>query len=200
VHPPDAVAGLCLRVTATGDIELSFGGPMLVFPDTLPFVDLERGLASAAVAHAAVALRMSPLHEDGAAPCPFGTVAGSARIGEATIAVDGHGVRARRGPELGRATRVALRLADGTGVLASGDDGVVCRDGAHAPIRRCTVDSDGSIARIAIDGADGRRIALTSELVHHLPVVPGVPGAGRLLFSTLRDGERLAGWMQTPSG
>ena len=166
---------------------------MLRFPDTTPFVDLERGLAAAVPVAATVALTLTPAH----AACPFGIAIGRARLGDARYEIRGHGVRVRREVELGVHTRVGLRLADGTGVLSDGRDGLVCRDGGHAPIRRAAVEPDGTCARIEIEPEDGPPIATSAALVHRLPVVPGVPGAPRLLFAACRHDDGLAGWLQT---
>jgi hypothetical protein len=198
-HAPDGIAGLRLRATPTGTVELAYDGPMLRFPDTTPFVDLERGLAAAEPVMATVALELAPAHHDGHASCPFGTVTGEARIGETRYAIHGHGVRARREPELGLRTRVGLRLSDGTGVLSDGHDGLVCRAGVHVPIRRCAVDADGPRPHVEIEPSDGPPIAATADLVHRLPVVPGVPGAPRLLFAACRHDGGLAGWLQIRS-
>jgi hypothetical protein len=199
-HAADGIAGLRLRTTPSGDVELAYDGPMLRFPDTTPFVDLERGLATAVPVAATIELTLVPAHRDGDAPCPFGTAVGRARIGSARIEIRGHGVRVRRQPELGVQTRVGLRLGDGTGVLSDGGGGLVCRSGVHAPVRRCVVEPDGSHARIAVDAADGPPIAAMAALVHRLPVVPGVPGASRLLFAACRHDDGLAGWLQIRTG
>jgi hypothetical protein len=198
-HAPDRIAGLRLRATPAGTVELAYDGPMLRFPDTTPFVDLERGLASAVPVAATVAIELTPSHRDADGPCPFGTVSGHAQIGDVRYEIRGHGVRVRREVDLGVQTRVALRLADGTGVLSDGRDGFVCREGAHAPIRRCHVEPDGAHARVEINTADGPRIETTATVLHRLPVVPGVPGAPRLLFAACRHADALAGWIQTRS-
>ena len=198
-HAPDGIAGLRLRTTPAGAVELSYEGPMLRFPDTTPFVDLERGLASAEPVMATVALELTPSHHDADAPCPFGTATGEARIGDVRHVIRGHGVRVRREPDLGVRTRVGLLLSDGTGVMADGDTGLVCRAGVHVPIRRCAVDADGPRSRVAIEPSEGPAIEATADVVHRLPVVPGVPGAPRLLFASCRHDGDLAGWLQIRS-
>ncbi len=195
-HPPDAIAGLRVRATADAGVELVYDGPMLRFPDTTPFVDLERGLAAAAPVAASVAIRFVPAHRDGDDACPFGIVTGEARIDGAPLDIRGHGVRVRRDPELGPRTRVGLRLADGSVVVSDGHDGLVCRGGVHTPLRRCTVDADGSLVHVDADPTDGPSIAATATLAHRLPVVPGVPDAPRLIFAACRHEAGLAGWLQ----
>jgi hypothetical protein len=198
-HAPDGIAGLRLRATPAGAVELTYDGPMLRFPDTTPFVDLERGLASAEPVAATVALELTPAHHDADAPCPFGTVTGEARIGDARYVIRGHGVRVRREPDFGLRTRIGLRLPDGTGVMSDGDSGLVCRAGVHVPIRRCIVDAGNARSRVAIEPSEGPLIEVTADLVHQLPVVPGVPGAPRLIFTSCRHGGGLAGWLQIRS-
>jgi hypothetical protein len=198
-HAPDGIAGLRLRATPTGDVELAYDGPMLRFPDTTPFVDLERGLASAEPVAAAVELTMTPSHRDAHVPCPFGATVGHARIAGVRYDVRGHGVRVRREAELGTHTRLGLRLADGTGVMSDGHGGIVCRQGAHATIHRCSVTPEDLQMRIEVETADGTAIATSAPLVHRLPVVPGVPGAPRLLFASCRQADGPSGWLQIRS-
>jgi hypothetical protein len=197
-HARGHVAGLALRTTAAGEVELAYDGPMLAFPDTTPFVDLEQGLAGATATRTTVALRLVPSHRDGE-PCAAGAISGTARLGDAAHTVRGHGVRTRRAVDLAGGVRASLRLSDGTVVVARGADGVVCRDGRHAAIARCTAHDDGTATRLVVETTDGSRIELTAPIVHRLPVVPGVPGAPRLSFVACRDGGALAGWIQLRS-
>jgi hypothetical protein len=198
-HADGCVAGLALTATPEGDVHLAYEGPMLAFPDTTPFLDLEQGLAGATVAHARVLLRMTPSHRETGAPCGAGPVVGHAVFGTTRYDVRGHGVRTRRAVDLGGGVRASLRLADGTVVIARGADGVVCRDGGHAAIARCTARDDGTATRLAFETIDGRSFELTVPVAHRLPVVPGVPGAPRLSFVACRDGGGLAGWIQLRS-
>src|SRR6185295_11584544 len=62
VDAPDAVGPLVLRRTAAGVTELRFRGPMLRFPDTTPFLDLEAGLARARLVTGDVALDIAADH------------------------------------------------------------------------------------------------------------------------------------------
>src|SRR6185436_14819012 len=138
-HDHDQVAGLRLTTTPSGDVDVSYHGPMLVFPDTAPFVDLEAGLARASITPAQVTLRFAPSHDDGVEACPFGAVHGHARIGERRFEVAGHGVRSRREVGLGAWPRAGLRLADGTVIVGRGADGLICRNGTHVRLSGCVI-------------------------------------------------------------
>ena len=194
-HDPDQVAGLRMTVTGSGDVDISYEGPMLVFDDTAPFVDLEAGLARARITPAEVTLRFAPSHDDGADACPFGTVRGHARIGGHRFDVGGHGVRSRREVGLGAWPRAGLRLANGTVIVGRGGDGIICRNGTHVPLRGCVVRSDDTPVSIGVEAADGTRLEIAAVSVHRLPVVPGEPGAGRVVFVACRHDDALAGWI-----
>jgi hypothetical protein len=95
-HGADRVGPLCLTTDDAGTIAVDFDGPMLAFPDTMPFVDLERGLAGASAVAVHAQLRFSPSHATGDDACPYGAVRGRVRIGDAVYDVAGHGIRSRR--------------------------------------------------------------------------------------------------------
>ena len=194
-HDADRVAGLRVTLTATGEVELAYDGPMLAFPDTTPFVDLERGLATAGATQAEVRLRLTPSHGASDEACPFGRVDGYARIGAMHHQVAGHGVRSRREVGFAARPRAALRLADGTVFVARGADGILCRDGTHVPLTRCTIRDDGASAEVTVAAADGTQAQVAVEIAHRLPVVPGVPGADRIVFVSCRHGGAPAGWL-----
>jgi hypothetical protein len=198
-HDADRVAGLRLAAGPDGRVVLAYDGPMLAFPDTRPFVDLEDGLSRAAVARATVALELVPSHRDGDGPCPAGAVAGHARLDGVAHDVRGHGVRTSRAVDLAAGARASLRLADGTVVVARGDDGFVCRGGRHTDLRRFAIVDYGTAARLHVEVGDGA-LAATADVVHRLPVVPGVPGAPRVSFAACRHDGALAGWIQLRSG
>jgi hypothetical protein len=198
-HGPDRVAGLHLATASDGTVVLAYAGPMLVFPDTRPFIDLEDGLGRATLANAAVALRLPPSHRGPDGPCPAGTVVGQVEIDGTVHAVRGHGVRTARAMDLGAPARASLRLADGTVVVARGDGGIVCRGGRHSAVRRCTLSDGGRGTRVHVD-ADGDTFEAEAGVLHRLPVVPGVPGAPRLVFAACRDPDGLAGWIQRREG
>lgn len=192
-HAPDRVAGL--RLMADGHaLALTYGGPMLGFPDTTPFVDLERGLAGAHVVDARVALRFEPAHAE-PEPCAFGAVVGEATLDGTRHRVEGMGTQSRRETGLGARPRASLRLADGTVVVARGSDGFVCRHGEHVAVRRCLVEWSDGAAAVSVEAADGTQITVTTPTAHRLPVVPGEPGAPGFLFASCRHQGRLAGWV-----
>src|SRR6185503_1823576 len=194
-HDPDQVAGLRITATPSGDVDVSYHGPMLVFPDTAPFVDLEAGLARASITTAEVTLRFAPSHDHGVEACPFGDVRGHAQIGERRFDVAGHGVRTRREVGLGAWPRAGLRLADGTVVVARGADGIICRNGTHVRLSSCVIEGDDATVSIGVEGADGTRLEVAAVVAHRLPVVPGEPGAGRVVFAACRHDDALAGWI-----
>jgi hypothetical protein len=175
-------------------VTVEFDGPMLAFPDTMPFVDLERGLAAATAVDVRVRLELSPSHADDD-PCPFGVVRGRAQVGAASYDVAGHGIRTRREVALAPRRRAGVRLADGTVLVVRGDDGIVCRDGVHRGVRRCALRLEERAARLEADVEDGSRVTADLRILHRLPVVPGVPGAEPIAFLACMDGDRPAGWL-----
>ena len=192
------VAGLGLQATA-GRVDLTYDGPMLAFPDTRPFVDLEHGLAGARAVRARVALRFESSHAGTTGPCPFGRVQGRASIDGATHDVDGNGVHAERPVDMGAAPRAALRLLDGTLVITAGDEGLLCHQGRHQPLTRCALRHQDGTAQLTAHTADGSRIDATLSIVHRLPVVPGMPGATPTLFGACGHDAGLAGWIRVRS-
>ena len=200
VHAADRVAGLRFAMAPSGAVELDYHGPMLAFPDTTPFVDLEHGLAGAVGITAEVRLRSTPAHDGPDGPCPFGWLRGHARIGATHYEIAGHGVRSRREIGLAARSRAALRLADDSVVVARGAGGFVCRDGRHVALSACAVDDAGTTAWVDLTTADGARCRVGAGIVHRLPVVPGVPGAHRIVFASCRHDGRLAGWLTLRSG
>jgi hypothetical protein len=197
-HGRDRVAGLRMTTTAAGAIDLAYDGPMLAFPDTTPFVDLEQGLAGAVAVEAHVALALAPAH----AGCAFGIVTGNAALGAERATIRGHGLRAARDGVPGLRVRAGLRLRDGTVVAArGGDEGFLCRDGHHTALRRVAVSSrrDEGTVVLEAETVDGTRFEHELRLARRLPVVRGGPNPGRLLFASCRDGDALAGWLELPS-
>lgn len=194
-HAPDRVAGLRLAASPDGEVTIAYDGPMLAFPDTRPFVDLEDGLSRAYVVPAAVSLVLVPSHRAADGPCPAGAVTGHARLADVVHDVRGHGVRTARPVDLAAGGRASLRLADGTVVVARGGEGFLCRNGRHEALGRCVLVDDGPTARLRVESGDGG-LEATAEVVHRLPVVPGVPGAPRVTFAACRHQGTLAGWIQ----
>src|SRR5438132_1377883 len=75
-HTP---GGLCVEPTASGGLALRYDGPLLRFPDTTPFLDLETGLARAELVEGEIELRFAPGHAH-EGPAEFGTVTGSVAL------------------------------------------------------------------------------------------------------------------------
>src|SRR5207245_1935827 len=72
--------GLTIAPAPAGRITLDYAGPLLRFPDTVQFLDLERGLASAHLVDADVRLAFTPAPACGETGS-FGTDAGSVGLG-----------------------------------------------------------------------------------------------------------------------
>jgi hypothetical protein len=196
-HGRDRVAGLRMTATPDGTVEIGYDGPMLAFPDTTPFVDLEHGLASASALDARVTLTLRPAH----AGCAFGAIAGDVVLGAESVRVAGHGLRAARDVVPGLRVRAGLRLDDGTVVAARGpDDGYLCRDARHTPLARLAIHAqrDSDVVTLEAAGTDGVRVERVLRIVQRLPVVRGGPRPGRVVFATCRDGDGLAGWLELP--
>src|SRR5439155_1728827 len=130
--------GLTIAPAPAGRITLDYAGPLLRFPDTVPFLDLERGLATAHLVDADVRLAFTPAHACGETGS-FGTVAGSVvldgrRIEMSATAFAEDAERAGPWPRV----RVALRLDPTTALNVTvgldGRDatGFLCRAGTHA--------------------------------------------------------------------
>lgn len=197
-HGPTRLAGLDLRAT-DGALELAYDGPMLRFPDTTPFVDLEHGLAGANLLDASVHVRFTASHEAPDGRCPFGSVEGRAALGGHAHEVRGHGVRARREPRLGAHPRAALRSDDGSALLVDGyDSGFACRNGRHVRLATAAIALDGATVRVRGVCEDGTAIDVAAALLHRLPVVRGGSVPGRLLFAECRAESGFAGWVELP--
>jgi hypothetical protein len=196
------VGGLSFDPGEQGRHRLRYDGPLLRFPDTTPFLDLEHGLGRSTLASAELALDYEPAH---AGACPFGSVAG-------TFTVDGRTEPIRATATLDQADvsgqaveRLALALGDGERLLLWADDGArptgfLCRDGEHLPVDDAVLggDPEGRHLDLEVRFAGGARRTLAATLVHRLPVVRGgsVPpvcvefGACRLAGHTAAAGWR----------
>src|SRR5207244_11210129 len=71
--------GLRVEPSASGGLALRYDGPLLRFPDTLPFLDLETGLARAELVEGEIELRFAPGHAH-EGPAEFGPVTGSVAL------------------------------------------------------------------------------------------------------------------------
>ena len=210
-EPPGCVGGLEVEPGEDGSVRVRFDGPMLRFPDSTPFLDLERGLAgAAAVERAEIALDFVPLHADGARSVEFGTVRGAAVLDGVRLSLDGSAFstagagpavwpRVRASLDLGDAGRLALTIALDGGPAT----GFLCRDGRHLPVTsagarigRGEDPLDGLVLDVEIDGGD--RLRLRPEPVYRLPVIRGGATPLRLVYAccSLTPGSRLAGWCE----
>ena len=202
--------GLTIAPAPAGRITLDYAGPLLRFPDTVPFLDLERGLATAHLVDADVRLAFTPAHACGETGS-FGTVAGSVvldgrRIEMSATAFAEDAERAGPWPRV----RVALRLDRTTALNVTvgldGRDatGFLCRAGTHAAVTAARVrlgPPPAPLAHLAleveIDG--GERVSVDTSVVHELPVVRSRGAAAvRVVFAACAvDGSATpAGWCE----
>jgi hypothetical protein len=184
---------------------------MVRFPDTTPFLDLERGLGdSAIVEQADVALDFVPAHAEAGA-ADFGAVRGEAVLDGRRLSLDGLGFSvAGPGTALWPRVRAAFALGDGAGLSLTAslaDDsasGFLCRDGRHQAVvrARARVGSEADpVAGLAFDVQleDGEHLDLQPEPIHRLPVVRGgAPTPLRLVYACcrLRGAPGMAGWCE----
>jgi hypothetical protein len=174
---PGQVGGLSFSPDEGGRHRVRYEGPLLRFPDTTPFLDLETGLARSTLASARLEVVFEPAH---AAACPFGSLAGD-------LTVDGRTERIRATATLDQADasgqaaeRLALALGDGERLLLWTGDGArpagfLCRSGEHVAVDEAVFagDPDGADLGLEIRLAGGARRALSATMIHRLPVVRG---------------------------
>ena len=208
--PGDGVAALVMAPTPGGGLRLEYDGPVLRFPDTAPFLDLEHGLRRAALADAHVRLAFTPRHERGEDAGEFGTVTGCVVLGDVETRIDGRGFADARLPMAsGPGVRGALALADGTGLsftaARSGPaTGFRCGPSGHATVDAVRVDGplgpDPDRFTVTAALADGSALTLPARIVDRLPVVRMRPdGPSRALFVTCAVGDAggpPAGWCE----
>jgi len=177
-----APGGLRVQPSASGGLALRYDGPLLRFPDTTPFLDLETGLARAELLEGEIALRFAPAHApDGTAE--FGTVTGSVALGGVRHPVTARGF-AEDGAPAGPwpRLRAALDLGDGASLaltlgLRGGEaSGFLCRDGRHVAVAAAHAalgPADAPLARVGLELelADGRRLRIAARALHCLPVI-----------------------------
>src|SRR5207247_1487795 len=108
-HTP---GGLRVEPSASGGLALSYDGPLLRFPDTTPFLDLETGLARAELVEGEIELRFAPGHAH-EGPAEFGTVTGGVAVERAR-----HPVRGPAGARRVRGVRPGGGARRGAGGLA----------------------------------------------------------------------------------
>ena len=208
---PGHVGGLGVEPATGGALRIRFAGPMVHFPDTTPFLDLERGLGRGTVIERAeIALDFEPAHA-GAGGSDFGTVRGTAMLDGRRLSLDGKGFSAAGGgPALWPRVRASLDLGDGDRLsLTVGLDGGACsgflsRDGQRLPVTGAAAHLGGGddplrglILEVQAEGARG--LQLHPQAVHTLPVIRGgAPAPLRLVYAccTLSPGAELAGWCE----
>jgi hypothetical protein len=191
-----AVGPLVMRGTG-GAIELSFAGPILHFPDTTPFLDLETGLARAHLGEATVSLVFTPAHPP-AGNGDFGRVDGRVTLDGERFSLTGPAYAEEgTGPGPWPRLRVAFQLDPSTAVavtvgLADGHaSGYVCRNGTHDAVtvaRSALGPPDAPLARfgLELELASGERVALEIHATHSLPVIRGGTAPIRLEFAACR--------------
>ncbi len=86
--------GLRVEPSPSGGLDLRYDGPLLRFPDTTPFLDLETGLARAELVEGEIELCFSPRHAP-ADTAEFGTVTGSVALDDVREPVTACGFSAR---------------------------------------------------------------------------------------------------------
>ena len=174
--------GLRVEPSASGGLALRCDGPLLRFPDTTPFLDLETGLARARLVDGEIDLRFAPRHaHDGTAE--FGTITGSVALDGVLEPVTARGFvedgtpagpwpRLRAALDLGDGARLALTL----GLPGGQASGFLCRDGRHiavAAARAALGPAEAPLARVTLELelADGSRRRLAARALHRLPVI-----------------------------
>ncbi|HZP40313.1 MAG TPA: hypothetical protein VFD84_02245 [Candidatus Binatia bacterium] len=208
-EPPARVGGLTIAPAAGGATRVRYRGPMLRFPDTTAFLDLEHGLRRADLVPADVTLDFVPRHAGGAEPGDFGRLAGEATLDGTRFAVDavafGEGGAA---PAPWPRVRLALHLGADRALVAtiaipSGEaQGFLCRAGAHVGVAaaRVTLDADVGPRAVVVELrlADGERLRIEARALHRLPVVRVRPAPVRLdyLACAVDGGPVPAGWCE----
>ena len=204
--------GLRVERSASGGLDLRYDGPLLRFPDTTPFLDLETGLARAELVEGEIELRFSPRHapDDTA---EFGTVTGSVALDDVREPVTAHGF-AEDGTPAGPwpRLRAALELDDGAslaltiGLPGGQTSGFLCRDARHVPVvaaRAALGPADAPLARVTLEVelADGGRLRLAVRALQCLPVIRARGRAPvRVEFAACcldgAPGANPAGWLE----
>ncbi|HJQ83739.1 MAG TPA: hypothetical protein VKA21_06680, partial [Candidatus Binatia bacterium] len=215
LEPAGVTSALRFTKTADGGRAVRYDGPLLRFPDTTPFLDLEAGLARAHVVDGAVGLDFLPAHP-ACASGGFGTIHGRVAIDGVREDIVGSAFAEDGGGGTGPwpRLRTQLRLADDVrlvltvGFDGAGATGFVCRGGRHVAIaaaRATLAGPDGSLERVALEVrlSDGEELALTVRTTHRLPVIRARGAAPiRIEFAACRlDGDASGssepvGWLE----
>ena len=204
----EGVGPLVLRAGPQGT-SVRFRAPLLEFPDSTPFLDLEAGLARGHLVEAEVSLDYAPhamLGADG-----FGRVTGRVVLDGTEFDIAGLGsaggsfaegpwprlrVALRLAPDSALRATLAVREGTATGVLVRGTErlevvaGSASLGPSGAPLTRMS---------LALELANGERVGLAAHAVHRLPVVRlRGPTPVHLEFAACRlEGEtEPAGWCE----
>jgi hypothetical protein len=205
---------LGLHVDDDGDgVTVRFRGPVARFPDTTPFLDLERGLATATIVDdARVALRFAP--DLAAGSGTFGAVRGDAQVGTRHLGLDGsaHLGPALRGVGGAGDLRITLRLAADRGLAMTlardgSAEGVVVGPRGSVRVRAAKAalgppaDPLGRL-RVEIALEDGDALALALVAVDRLPVVRSSAPPNRHFWASCRLADRAqpVGWCELANG
>lgn len=194
---------LAVAASANG-LRFRYAGPLLRFPDSTPFLDLELGLRRASLIEGELELAF-------ATSGGFGRVHGGVRVDGTAVAIAGHGFRnaeLRAGGGAG-SLRVALRLDERSALVltagAAGGEahGHLLRDGPAVAVERATIrpaPAAAPLARLALEAdVPGRgRVGLEVNAAREVPVVQRRNPPRRVLLATLRVGgdEAPAGWAE----
>jgi hypothetical protein len=208
----DEEAGRVAGLTFEGDgrtTRIRFTGPLLRFPDTTPFLDLEAGLARAALVEADVILDFhASLDGDGGA---FGAVGGRALLDGERVPLAGYGFSEGDGPggpwprlraalrlDETRALRVVTSVGggDATGVLHRAGNTVAV---VGARVTLGPAETPLEHLELEVELADGERLRVSGRAAYRLPVVRMTDTATiRLEFAACRLDEATwpAGWCE----
>jgi hypothetical protein len=176
----DGVGPLTLRA-GPGGSSIRFRGPLLEFPDSTPFLDLEAGLARGHLVDADVSLDYAPHGALG--PDGFGGVSGRVVLDGTAHDIAGLGsaggsfaegpwprvrVALRLSPDTALRATFAVRDGTATGILVRGSEriDVVAGTATLGPS-----DSPLTRMRLALDLANGEKLEVDARAVHRLPVV-----------------------------
>jgi hypothetical protein len=195
------VGGLSLHANADGGRRLRYDGPLLRFPDTTPFVDLEAGMAGATLLDARCAIDFTPAH----AGCAFGSIDGEVVIAGQRRRVSGTGVADHDDWRAATRWRAALAVDARDRLLLRRDasgaaSGHLCRGGTHIEVVAVERAGGDHAERVTLRLATGEDYVIDTVAGHRLPVVRGgaVPPV-RVEFTAhrLRDAAAPAGWCFT---
>ena len=196
-----SVGGLSLTTTADGGRRLGYDGPLVRFPDTTPFVDLEAGLARATLVDARCTIDFTPAHPG----CAFGSIAGELVIAGHRRALAGTGVADHDDWRAATHWRAALVVNASDRLLLRSDasgapSGYLCRGATHIDVVAADRDGGDHACRLTLRLATGEACVIDTVAGHRLPVVRGgtvPPVCVEFTAHRLRDAAAPAGWCFT---